>query len=615
MADKKSLPKGYSIETKFDPTYGPFATVQVLMQGGQEIATIRNGKVVESNDPKIAVGSSSESAISYVDSKAPQSSSSTSAPKAADNSPQAPTGTATSTSDLEVPLADAKEAAGRALTIANAYPQGSKQYKSALADYKQAQDKLDQIQKQYDFAKQYEVNKASQDKTDAATKAQQTVATAQKELDDAQKRAKDFPNTPGAQQLINDKQQALQQAQSAAAKASSDAAAAQSTAKASGGTTPPASTPPTGGSKPGQTPPAKTPVPTTDPQADLYQGGGATSPAASKPSTGSGSNNPPAKKTVPPVTPPASPADAMKEFEAKYGVEAALVNSDPSLTKLFKDAMDQKMTPAAFKVAFQQSAWAQARSDSAQQAETARLESPQSYAQAYDGMRNYLARLAVTMGENLNPSDLGGAYDPAKGRQGNLVEAALDQQWGSGLDETKMRQLILSKAKLNTTLPGGEAGGYMSQLKGLANDYGMNSLTTNNSQWLNDNAQAILLGTKNINTVKQEVVEMAKNNYKPYAAQLDAGVTLRGIATPYLNTLSNLLEVPTDSIDLSSPTGYGKMVSNALMGTDPSNPTPMTLNAFETQVKQDPRWASTTNARDTVMGGVGGLLKLLGKVS
>lgn len=595
MANKKGLPKGYSIETKFDSNYGPFATVQVLMKGSEEVATIRNGKVVESTDPKIAVGSTTDSAVSYINSAVPSASSSPSKSKPSTLAPADST-------DLDRLVQDAKDEMARAKTTADAYPIGSKQYKSALADYQAAQSKLDALPKTAGQASQAVQSKAA---SDATTSAQTILTKAQQELDDAKTRAADFPNDPSAQADVKSKQAAVDSAQSAAGKTG--------TPGATPGATPPA-TPPASGSKPSSTPAAK-----TDPQADLYQGGGVVKPSTTKPavsgSSGSSSGSGGSKNTPPAPTPPANPADAMKAFESKYGVEAALVNSDPSLTKLFKDAMDQKMTPAAFKVAFQQSAWAQARSDSAQQAETARLESPASYGQAYDGMRNYLARLAVTMGENLNPADLGGAYDPAKGRQGNLVEAALDQQWGTGLDETKMRNLILSKAKLNTALPGGEAGGYMSQLKGLANDYGMNSLTTNNSQWLQDNAQAILLGKKDINTVKQEVIEQAKLNYKPYATQLDAGVTLRGIATPYLNTLSNLLEVPTDSIDLSSPTGYGKMVSNALMGTDPANPTPMTLNAFETQVKQDPRWASTDNARDTVMGGVGGLLKLLGKVS
>jgi hypothetical protein len=510
--------------------------------------------------------------------------------------------------DLERMTQDAKDAMSRAKTTADAYPVGSKQYKAALADYSAAQQKLDSLPKTSAEASQTVQNKAS---SDDAKSTQQSLAKAQQALDDAKARATDFPNDPSAQADVKNKQAAFDSAQSAAGKA---------------GTT---ATPAATGSTPSTTKPA-----VTDPQADLYQGGGAVKPSAAKAvsntktggtggggsgaggggSAGSTGGTGGTKKPTPPVTPPNS-ADAMVALEAKYGVQASLVDSDPSLKALFKEAQTKGYTAAEFKSQFLNTDWAKSRSDSAQQAETARLESPGTYTQAYEGMRNYLARLAVSMGENLTPADLGGAYDPAKGRQNNLVEAALDLQWGNGLDETKMRNLILGKSKLNTALPGGEAGGYMSQLKSLANDYGMNSLTTNNSQWLQDNAQSILLGKKDINTVKQEVIDQAKLNYKPYANQLDAGVTLRGIATPYLNTISNLLEVPAESIDLSSPTGYGKMVSNALMGSDPTNPTPMTLNAFETQVKQDPRWASTDNARDTVMGGVGGLLKLLGKVS
>jgi hypothetical protein len=312
-----------------------------------------------------------------------------------------------------------------------------------------------------------------------------------------------------------------------------------------------------------------------------------------------------------------------KDFLAKYGVQAALVNSDPALQKLFKDAMTGMWDAKKFQSEFLNTSWAKNHSSTWQAAETARLSAPGEYANSYNRMRDYLARTAVAMGETISPEQLGseikpdanGNYSTVASKESDLVQWALAQSWGKGIDAAAIQQHLAQVGKINLALPGGEAANVMSQLKSIANDYGLNSLNVPGSNYFSEAAQSILLGKSTVDTWKQDIVNTAKQNYKPYAAQLDAGITLKSIASPYINTIANLLEIPPDTVDLSQATGYGKMVSNALMGSDPANPVSMTLSQFEQQVKQDPRWGMTNNARDTVMGGVGGLLKMLGKVS
>jgi hypothetical protein len=310
------------------------------------------------------------------------------------------------------------------------------------------------------------------------------------------------------------------------------------------------------------------------------------------------------------------------DFMAQYGIQAALIDSDPSLKKLFQDAMAGGWDVNRFKAEFLNTAWAKNHSATWQNAETARVSSPGDYANSYNRMREYIARVAAQTGETLTPEQIGlelkpnadGSYPPIT-RNGGLAEWALDQSWGKGIDAEAIAQHIAQVGKINTSLPGGQAANYMLQLKSFANDYGLNGLNTNGgNNYFTDAAQSILLGKSTIDTWRQDIINQAKWNYKAYAPQLDAGITLRSLANPYINSLSNLLEIPSDSIDLSASTGYGKMVSDALRGTDSNNPNPMTLSQFETQVKQDPRWGYTNNARDSVMGGVGNLLRMLGKV-
>lgn len=135
------------------------------------------------------------------------------------------------------------------------------------------------------------------------------------------------------------------------------------------------------------------------------------------------------------------------------------------------------------------------------------------------------------------------------------------------------------------------------------------------SDYFSGAAQSILLGKSTIDTWKSDLLQKAKDTYKAFAPSLDAGQTVQSLAAPYINTLANLLEIPTGQVDLSSTSGYGKMVHDAMIGSDPANQKPMALYDFEKLVKSQPGWGSTNNARDTIMGGVGSLLKSLGKVS
>ena len=332
------------------------------------------------------------------------------------------------------------------------------------------------------------------------------------------------------------------------------------------------------------------------------------------------------KKAVVPSTPttPTTPdAKQIADFQAKYGVQAALINSDPSLKALFDQARKENWDANRFKAEFLNTDWSKTHAESWQAAERARLSGPGTYADSYNRMRTLIAQTAVSLGLTITPDQLGAEISSADitagkthDRTGNLVEWALDQSWGKGLDTTALKTHIAELGKINSALPGGAAYDYVSQLKTYAYNNGLSNLTlAGGNDYYSQAAQSILLGKSDLNTWKADILKTTKQNYSAFSAQLDAGIELRSIAAPYINTLANLLEIAPDQINLGDTTGYGKMVTDALRGSDPANPVPITLYDFEKKVKADPKWGYTNNARDTVLGGVGGLLKTLGKVS
>ena len=327
------------------------------------------------------------------------------------------------------------------------------------------------------------------------------------------------------------------------------------------------------------------------------------------------------KKTTVSTTPAAKvAADAAQvaDFQARYGVQAALINSDPSLKTLFDQARKENWDANRFKAEFLNTDWAKTHAETWQASERARLSAPATYADSYNRMRTLIAQTAVAQGIALSPDQLGleATVDKPHDRTGNIVEWALDQSWGKGLDTTALKTHIAELGKVNLALPGGAAFDYASQLKQYAYDNGLSNLTLSGGQdYFTQAAQSILLGKSDLNTWKADILKTTKQNYGAFAAQLDAGMTIRSIAAPYINTLANLLEISPDQVNLGDTTGYGKMVTDALRGTDPANPKPVALYDFEKIVKANPAWGYTNNARNTILGGVGGLLKTLGKVS
>jgi hypothetical protein len=108
-------------------------------------------------------------------------------------------------------------------------------------------------------------------------------------------------------------------------------------------------------------------------------------------------------------------------------------------------------------------------------------------------------------------------------------------------------------------------------------------------------AKQIALG----NTTEQEqmnaIRELSKSAFGAWGKQIDAGLTMKQIASPYINIYSNILGIDPAAITLED-----KLLKQGLQGSDPANPSAMPLWNFEKAVRQDPRWATSKDAMDSL---------------
>lgn len=352
--------------------------------------------------------------------------------------------------------------------------------------------------------------------------------------------------------------------------------------------------------------------------------GGADGSGSGAGNTGTGGNSGSGKGDKKPVE--VKPVLTQSDFLAKYGVQLALINSDPGLKELLRQAMAGNWDGNKWKLEFANSAWATTHAADWQLSETERLTAPATYAARWNRMRETLARLAVQAGVAISPEQLGvelktDGSSVSRG-DGTITQWWMDQK-SNELTEDAITAHLASVGKMNLALPGGKAAGDVMALKEYAGQMGLSNLalppssdpSAMGSDWFTASAMSNLLGKTTLETQKAYILQQAKGMFSAFAPALDSGQTVKNIAAPYINTLANLLEIPTDQIDLGATTGYGKMVRDALIGMDPANQKPMALYDFEKQIKGRSEWGKTNNARDTIMGGVNDLLKSFGKVS
>jgi hypothetical protein len=182
----------------------------------------------------------------------------------------------------------------------------------------------------------------------------------------------------------------------------------------------------------------------------------------------------------------------------------------------------------------------------------------------------------------------------------------LAREWAAGnFDTTTIKPQIARSGKIDFAK--GSAAEQLNTLKELAGSYGMQY----DQGWYNTAATNVLTGKDDIETYKQYVKEQAKSKFPTLIAQLDQGFTVRQLASPYIQTMSNILEIDPNTIGLNDV-----YVNQALTGLNAEGkPSTKPLWQFEQDLRKDPRWNFTKNAQDSLMNTTRKVLQDFGLVS
>jgi len=142
-----------------------------------------------------------------------------------------------------------------------------------------------------------------------------------------------------------------------------------------------------------------------------------------------------------------------------------------------------------------------------------------------------------------------------------------------------------------TGITGGTASTTRGNLATLNADYGAGF----NQDWIDTAAKSVATGATTEQFWSDQLKAQATSAFPAWADQINAGMTVKQIASPYINAYSNILGIDPASINMND-----NLLKQGLQGTDPTKPAAMPLWQFEKQVRQDPRWAVSKDAMDSL---------------
>lgn len=270
------------------------------------------------------------------------------------------------------------------------------------------------------------------------------------------------------------------------------------------------------------------------------------------------------------------------EIAEDYGFVEALLNSNPELKKKFKDAIAGDWTASKFQAELRDTKWWKTHSKSERDYLVKRFGDPatakQDMKQAYVRVR----QLANQMGMRETPGNLKKLNTWAY----NMV--------AKGWDDSQLRNEIGKFVYFNDDTWQGEGGEAQEKLREYAYSMGI----TKSSQWYADKSRNVIRGLATIQDYESEIRKQAKATYAQWGKQIDGGQTVMDLASPYMQSMATILELPAGSINLTNST-----IKKALQGKDKNTGANMVIPLwqFENELRNDPRWKKTKNAQDSLM--------------
>jgi hypothetical protein len=296
--------------------------------------------------------------------------------------------------------------------------------------------------------------------------------------------------------------------------------------------------------------------------------------AAGFPSEGGGSNY---KSGAAPV-----PKLSSSELAEQYGFVSSFLNSNSELKKLFQQAVSGGWTADKFQAKIRNTKWWKSHPKEERDYLTQRFTDPATAKQSLSEAEIKVKQMANALGIIESPFTL------------KKIKEAAYNMVAKGWDEGQIRYNLGQYVYFTKGKHQGEGGELYDQLEAYAYNMGVKT----SDSWMGDRIRRAVRGTATIQDFKNELNIIAKAQFPQWSKQIDGGQTVADMAQPYMQSMSQILELPAGSINLFDPN-----VKKAMSWTDPSTNKKgaKPLWQYENDLRNDSRWKQTKNAQDSLM--------------
>jgi len=297
-----------------------------------------------------------------------------------------------------------------------------------------------------------------------------------------------------------------------------------------------------------------------------------------------------------------------EEMAAQYQSALGLIYSVPEITDIFDKAVKQQWVgadgQAKFNAAVQNSNWYRTNNSyfrTAWASEHFGMKDGQPSADwqtSVDAAHQAVQNRANQIGSDLSPEEVN-----ALSRR-YLYEGWGEQGRGNLLDQALSEEITYLPDGRGVASMKGSSGNLYDDLKAVATANGMNY----SDNYYLSAAKSVASQLTTTDDWLRDIREQAAGMFPVYADKISKGVNVSDLASNYVNTMAQELEIDPNTISLNDP-----YIRSALTGNDQNGaPVAMSLWDFQRKLRDDPRWMNTNKAQNDVTSAAGKIMQMFG---
>jgi NlpC/P60 family protein len=278
------------------------------------------------------------------------------------------------------------------------------------------------------------------------------------------------------------------------------------------------------------------------------------------------------------------------DAQQSVGLITSFIQNDPDLQDLYSQAVAGNWSQDQFIAALHETDWWKNNSDTVRNSLAQKQTDPATWNQSIENDKVKILEMATKLGVHLSDSSLG-----------NVANTAALLGWNDAMIQQSLSTYLEQSSK-------GWFGGYAGQVELGLKEYAADMGIPVSDKFVNDAVNQVVAGTNSLQAYRAQIQTQAASAFPAYADLINKGVTVGKIAVPFASALSQILEQNPDQVSLNSP-----ILRQAMQATDAKGvPVQKSLTDFENELRQNPLWRKTNNARDTVMSSANQILTDMG---